>query len=200
MPEFRVRVSEGESNGFDRMTVNEFLARYAVRTEETTVFTLPSPVRLRWIEKDDRTPGTAVCRRSTALFRQLQAIAATGAIITAVAWRGAKIGALGLYSLNYALRTPRGHKRGINIVRAFLEDRPGPRTPLRVDWPALLDYLEIRPIFTRKRAESKKPAPAQSTALSVLSSRTLTIMSHKDGDITKGKTRSRKRSGRAKKA
>ncbi|MCM2274637.1 MAG: hypothetical protein NDI75_07605 [Candidatus Didemnitutus sp.] len=142
------------------MTAGQWLTEFRVadrREGKTQVFTLSSPVRLAWTERDDRTARAKVCKTSHQLFRELNVIAWAKGILTAVTWRRARLGPQALYVLNAALRTAARRLGGKNIVRAFIEDRNDSSVTLRSDWPALLSYLEIRPIF--RPLPSEKPRP-----------------------------------------
>jgi hypothetical protein len=132
------------------MTAGQWLSEFRVAERgegKTQVFTLANPVRIAWTEKDDRTHRAEVCRTSTHLFALLSRIAYSKGIITAASWRGAKLGAQGLFLLNFAQYTYPQRKGGKNIVRSFVENRDGAAVALRGDWAALLSYLEIRPVF-----------------------------------------------------
>lgn len=187
MPKFSVHIPDADfsAGGLNRLTPNEFIARYGVKEGESQVFTLKPAVRLGWVEADERTRHRETHRRSTALFRFFDLLRRQRGLLTSVCWGAWRIGPQGLFALNHAIHTARGRKDGLSIVRAFLEDRPGPRTPLRCDWPALLDYLEIRPLFARETVES---APAPTPPKSVSSPATLSIMSSHGLDITKDKS------------
>lgn len=161
MAEHRVNVPDSSlSHGLRKMTAAQWLAEYRVagRGEgKTQVFTLESPVRLAWTARDDRTARVKVCKTSSQLFRELNVIAFAKGILTAATWRGARLGPQALHALNVALRTPAKKLGGKNIVRAFVEDRDGSSVALRGDWPALLSYLEIRPIFRPLPSEKLRP-------------------------------------------
>lgn len=142
-----------------RMSAREWLNEFicSPRAERTRVFDLPGGVRLGWVAPDERTKKREIHRTSLELFRAFKNHAAAEDVLVRCSWPGARLGPQGLWQLNWALRTTAKRAGGLNIVRDFLATRPGGSQPLRCDWPALLAYLEIRPIFTLK------PTPAPST-------------------------------------
>ena len=182
MPKYTVNVPD--SADFRRMTAAQWLAEYRVleKGDRSRAFNLPAPVRVTVVGEDERTRTTTVCRTATELFALLNAPGLLGS----VSWPGGKLGPVGLYQLNTALLTPAIRKGGHNIVRHWLSTRKGATVPLGCDFAALLSFLEIRPLFTRKT-----PAPVESTSAPALASplsnnRPLDIMSHVGGDITSG--------------
>lgn len=120
-------------------------------------------------------------------------------VLKSVSWgecghaRPGLLGVRGLFALNHAMHTGAVRRDGLSIVQHWMEHTSRSRGYLPGDFFDLLAFLEIRPIFTRKTAlvaetETTTPPPA-----SVSPPETLGIMSHVTKDITKGKSKGRKR-------
>ena len=141
-------------------------------------FTFRSPLSVGYVTSDSLSHESLICPTSTDLFALFQRLQRCGGVLIRLGWKEAKIGAKGLYELNHAIHTFAIKKGGLNIVRHWLENRRGSMVPLAIDFPALLSFLEVRPIL------KKNSVPADTT---------LSIMSHVRVDIMKRKTAGRKR-------
>lgn len=155
-----VHVTEADLRNRRKMTAGEWLSATKVydRDGPTRVYDLPAPVRVAYVEADERTARAETLKKAPALFRLLDVIGRAKATITAVTWKTGRIGPGGLYALNHAIKTHAVRKGGLNIVRSWLENRPGSRVPFGSDFLDLLSYLEIRPIH---KTSKTAPAPAE---------------------------------------
>lgn len=122
------------------------------------LFTFKSPVSVGYVTSDVLSQQSLRCRTSTELFALFQRLQLSGGVICRLAWKGAKIGAKGLYELNRSIHSPAIRKGGLNIVRHWLENRRGSLTALAIDFPALLSFLEIRPVPSSKNAVASQNA------------------------------------------
>lgn len=141
-----------------RMTAAQWLTEFRVNAPSegrTSVFRFAAPVRLTF-DQGDGLPRHEEFKESPSLFRRLYALALADAVLISVRSEGWKLNAKGLFTLNHALRTPAVRKGGLNIVRHYFDTRSANKIPLRGDFDALLSYLEVRPILTRK---TPKPTP-----------------------------------------
>lgn len=139
-----------------KFTPGQFLAEFAeVEGGRSRVLDLPHPVSIHWVDESER----GFRERFTtagALFAFFQRLHHARGTISSLTTSRLAVGPSGLYLLNHAIREHAVRIGGLNIVRHWLENRRGCRTPLGVDLAALFDYLEIRPLF---RVKTRKPTP-----------------------------------------
>ncbi len=161
-------------------TAGQWLAEFKVHDKgrKSQVCVLNPPVRVGYVTSDNLSQQSLVCHSSTGLFALFQRLHLCRGVIVRLGWKGAKLGAKGLYDLNHAIHSFAVKKRGLNIVRHWLETERGCLTATRSDFPALLSYLEVRPIL------KKNCLPV---------SETLSIMSNKRLDIRRSRKTGRKR-------
>lgn len=184
--------------GRKRYTAGQFLAEFAeMDGGRSKVRDLPRPVTAQWADALEN-QFLETFRSSSALFAFFQHLHVCRGVIFRLAWKGCKVGPVGLYELNKAIRESAVRKGGINIVRHWLETRRGCMTPLGADLAALFDFLEIRPLFTRETLASKAASLASKTLAPLALAVPLYIMSNQGEDITRKKLRSGKRRSRAK--
>ena len=145
-----VHVPESAVSSRQLKTAGQWLTEFKVmdRAQKSRVHLFPSPVRVGFVHGayTESDPQSLVCHTSLALFALFQRLKFSGGVICRLTWKGCRIGPKGLYELNHAILTPAVRKGGLNIVRHWLENRRGSLTALAIDFPALLSYLEIRPI------------------------------------------------------
>jgi hypothetical protein len=176
MAKHTVNVPDYATSSRQKMTAGQWLAEFRQREagEKSQVLVLPDPIRLCYVETRDNVKVSTICRTSTGFFRMLERLAFGQGVITGLTWRGRQLGAVDLFALNFANRTKATRKNGLNIVRWWLENRAGHRTPLRADVAAFFSYLEIRPLLRGKTAGA---AVSVQNPASVSTAQTLDIMS-----------------------
>lgn len=163
MSKYTVHVDEAMTRGFRKLTASQWLALtrvYPKSEGRTRVFDLAEPITVSVVASDGGKPVTRVCRKS---WQVLGMIFRPG-LVVALRWRSAGLGPHGLHAFNTARFTAAVRKGGLNIVRHWLEHRPQGRTFLRDDLFALLSFLEIRPVFTRKTPKTARPFASKPTA------------------------------------
>lgn len=165
MSKHSVNVPDYALRGRRKYTAGQFLGEFGMMAgpDDRRLFRFRHPVRVesaltetgeRRVEKFNEEPH---------LFRHLAELAHTGALILSLRSREWLLGPRGVQTLNLALVTPAVRKGGLNIVRHFLENVKGLRTPIRGDFEALLSYLEIRPL---PRVKPAKSAPVNQSKVS----------------------------------
>ena len=157
MSKFTVYVPEGNDRRL--MTRNQWLTECVVsepgQSPRYLIFTHPVKIHA---ELNGEVLPMESFEKSTELFRYLDTLARQKAVLTSVHSRVWYLAASGLFELNTALRTPALRKGGANVVRHFLENQKGGRTPLRGSFDALLSFLEIRPTPLPFKTKSAPPA------------------------------------------
>lgn len=157
MARYKITLTDSDLASFRKLRPSEFLALYAIpegRQTPSRATRFPSPVHLSAVAQDEHTRTRFKIATAPELFATFEAIAVSGGLIVSCAWRGGKLGAHGLHALNTATRTAAKRAGGKKIVRHWLNEIRGAITPTRGDFAALLDYLEIRPIFTQTQPQA----------------------------------------------